>query len=789
MSDRFLLADTLNDLVSRRGYTIGQLARLSDVPKRTIANWLEGRVRRPRVCYDLLKIARVLRLEIDEVSSLIEAAGHPPLSELVHLANRDEDDKLQEVLSYWLEPLPPKEPHPLAEPTANLIPATIPSVTPFFTGRHQDLNTLMKAILDGQSTNIMALQGMGGIGKTTLALQLAHELEDYFTGGIFWGNLPAFDGNIRPILRFWAQLCAYDLTDEVGVSSLVHIVRGLLRQRLELQGPLCVIIDDVRFEWLENVKILQRALPLNTLLLLTTRDESLALALNATLHRLDILAEDESLSLLKMHAGEEIVEREPESASALLRLVGYLPLALELAGKRLALLARKPGYRLATLRDEVECRANIALKFSGYKGLSATFSMTYDGLSEEAQRTFRWLGIFASGETSIVTIADILTRNLDDIELVLDELVWASLVQYGKEAGIFSLHPLLRQYAQHLLFEAGDISDARRCHWIHYLAICHRNADPTPDKHNQLEAALPDILQAINAVSQEGDYTTLLEFGDAIFQHSNVLMIRGYLQSAYDVLPLVIEASQDLSDFTRQSIFLRNLGVVCFKLGRIEEAQNHFQQALAIARVNQLQSEEGMILRSLGEIYLNQGQYDEAINLFDTGLRLARKTEDKSLQAELLDGLGNIYNKLGRNEESRDCLQQALNLAQEIKDQHLESKYWGNLGHALRDLGNIQTSVKYYQQSLVLAQQLGNRALEGYRLGDLGKSFRIFGQLDEAADYLRQALQIFQKIGDRKGEGYLSLNLGRIYYERGDFEQTANYYHQALNVIEDAGLF
>ena len=241
-------------------------------------------------------------------------------------------------------------------------PAVAPAPPPHFTGRRAHLDALKAALSGGGATLLTALQGMGGIGKTATALKLAQEVTDAYPGGVFWADLPRHDGDPRPVLRSWARCCAHDLAAEPDLNVLADQVRGLLTARRDARGPLLALVDDVREKWLAAAQTLGRALPPGVPLLLTTRDARLADALGAQVHNLDALPPDEALALLQTLAGAAVVEAEPGAAARLLASVGHLPLAIELAGRRLVALARKPGAQaiVAGLAQAVATRAVAA---------------------------------------------------------------------------------------------------------------------------------------------------------------------------------------------------------------------------------------------------------------------------------------------------------------------------------------------------------------------------------------------------------------------------------------------
>jgi len=240
-------------------------------------------------------------------------------------------------------------------------PAVPPAPPTYFAGRRTHLDALAAALAAGQTTLLTALQGMGGVGKTTTALKLAQEVADRFPGGVFWADLPRHAGDPRPVLRSWALSCGQDLGAEPDLNVLANQVRGLLSARRASRGALLALVDDVREDWLAAAQLLRRALPPDVPLLLTTRDARLA--------------------------GADVAQAEPTACARLLDAVGYLPLAIELAGKRLA---RQHSAReiVVELAEAVATRAATTLTLPGHPGLAATFAITYEACRSGHSVTF-----------------------------------------------------------------------------------------------------------------------------------------------------------------------------------------------------------------------------------------------------------------------------------------------------------------------------------------------------------------------------------------------------------------
>ena len=130
-----------------------------------------------------------------------------------------------------------------------------------------------------------------------------------------------------------------------------------------MQSKLLIVIDDIRDEWLEGAKLLKQAIPFGASLLATTRNQTLAVALDTEIYTLGVMPPDEAFELLNALSGSSLLISNMAAANALLETIGYLPLAIELAGKRLALLSQKPGDHLHQLCQAVRERADGALNY------------------------------------------------------------------------------------------------------------------------------------------------------------------------------------------------------------------------------------------------------------------------------------------------------------------------------------------------------------------------------------------------------------------------------------------
>ena len=217
-SDPDQFATVLERFVGRSAYTPGQLAGLAALPKTTIVNWLNGRVRRPREWQGVAALAVALRLTEAEADELLAAAGQPASRELRLLATAPSD---RELLAHFAQTVTRPEPQ---------VPFQAIPLPPYFVGREEELSRLKEALTAPGHNSLYALVGMAGAGKTSLAAQLAYQLRDQFVDGVLWARLDSSDA--LAILATFAAAYGRDVSHLPDVASRSRVVRFISPFRL-----------------------------------------------------------------------------------------------------------------------------------------------------------------------------------------------------------------------------------------------------------------------------------------------------------------------------------------------------------------------------------------------------------------------------------------------------------------------------------------------------------------------------------------------------------------------------
>lgn len=353
----------LNQHAQRLDYSASQLARLTGLPRRTIANWLEGTAKRPRFWTDVLKLARVLHLNRKEADELLGAATFPPISQLQAqpLAGPE-----QELLAVWTKAQTTAEKPPPFQAIRDL---------PTFIGRETLLAALQEQLLAEYHTYIYVLEGMAGVGKTVLAARLAYRLRPHLPDGVLWVRL-----DLTPpmaALQSFAEAYGRDITAYDDLGSRSAAVRELLANKRAL-----LVLD-----YVSSSQEIEPLLPPSgaCAVLITTRRSDLATTYSAVRYPVEPFSPAEAMALLATILGEEVVLREQAALKEMAQLLDYLPLALDVAACRLAY---EPEASVANLLTRLRDQHNLLNELVyGERSVRAALEVSY-ALLPPAQQGF-----------------------------------------------------------------------------------------------------------------------------------------------------------------------------------------------------------------------------------------------------------------------------------------------------------------------------------------------------------------------------------------------------------------
>ncbi|RAY11006.1 AfsR family transcriptional regulator [Actinomadura craniellae] len=340
---------------------------------------------------------------------------------------------------------PPGLPAPPPAP-----PAQLPSDVPDFTGRAEIAARLRADLAAGpgegsQATRTVLLSGIGGVGKSALAVHVAHAVRDHFPDGQLYTDLRgAGDDPADPaevLAGFLRALGVAETTIPAGRQERAALFRSRLAGRRVL-----VLLDDARDA--AQVRPLLPGTP-SCAVLVTGRARTTGLALSRQVD-LDALAPGEAVALLARIAGADRVAAEPDAAGQVAAACGFLPLAVRIAAARLA---ARPAWRLARFAERLARERNrLAELRAGDLAVTASFRLGYDQLAPDLARAFRLLALPEGPGISLPAAAALLDLPADDAGILVESLVDLGLLE-SSQPDRYRYHDLLRLFARTLAEE------------------------------------------------------------------------------------------------------------------------------------------------------------------------------------------------------------------------------------------------------------------------------------------------------------------------------------------------
>lgn len=595
-----------------------------------------------------------------------------------------------------------------------------------FTGRTCELDELLAKMGDAGVT-ITALQGMGGIGKTTLSRVLAHKLEGRFPDAAIEVDMQGTgSAPLSPATAMGHVIRAWHLTEKLPDDEAQ--LRAMYRSVLHGKSAI-LLFDNARDE--AQVEPLLPPPGSGSVVIVTSR-QRMALPGLHTL-RLDTLPEGDAVKLLR-HIAPRIDEAE---ATQLAKLCGYLPVALLPAGKALVVrVDLKPAKYIEKLRDAPE-----RLKLDR---VAAVFHESLALLEGPARAFWLRLGVMPA-DFDRAAAAAVGGIEAGDADEHLGELVRRSLLEWDDPAERYRMHDLARDYARAQL-SAKEHYAAERCHAEHFVKVAAA-ASALYAKGGE------GVMNGLHAFDQEWPHTVVsytwaakhAENDDAAATVCcDLALVAGYL---FDLrqhprekvvwLEQALAAARRLRSRADEGKVLGNLGIAYRNLGEPHKAIAFFEQDLAISRELGDRRGEGIILGNLGNAYRNVGHVQKAVTLHERRLAIARELGDRRGEGNALCSFGFSYALLGETQKAIGYFERALNIMRELGDRNGESIVLGALGNAYADLGETRKSIDFYEEERVIAIEVCDRLSEARASWNLGDAYAALGDLRRAVELMQ----------------------------------------------------
>jgi predicted ATPase/Tfp pilus assembly protein PilF len=659
---------------------------------------------------------------------------------------------------------------------ARQIANNIPAERDSFVGRTEALS-ILEQLLDGPA-RLVTLLGIGGIGKTRLALRHARTWLGSYSGGAWFCDVSAardLEGIVSTV--------AHALDVPLGKGDPVEQISTTLAAR----GPCLVILDN--FEQVarhaEATLGVWLAQAPEAKFIVTSR-EVLGIAGEQT-QVLAPLTLREGIELFNWRAtaASQQTASTPEVAAivaSLAKLLDGLPLAIELAAARSRVLS--PSMLLERMKERFTLLAARGGRLDRQMTLRATLDWSWDLLSAPERSALAQLAVFEGGFT--LTAFEAVFRFVrNDPEAapldVLQSLLDKSFVR--RSAGDrFDLLQTVQEYAsQHLQAEGRFQGSGREAalgaetrHGQYFAALAEESV--TGSRFAELDNLVAASRRACRRNDAEVATRTLALAW-------SVLEFRGPFELGLDLASAVI-AIPALPDMARA---LHVQGAALRALGRVTDAQASFEHSLAVARESGDSVREAEALCSLGGLSTNAGRADEARASLSAALALTRATQVPALECAVLNGMAALDETLGRTDAARSGYEAALALARSIGNRRWEGGVLANLGNIQYAQGRVAEAAASYEEGLAIARQIGNHKWEGNALCNLGLMRQLQGDADSARQHLERSLQLAREMGHARLEAIVLCNLGITEEAAANFQRAQTHLESALAVARRLG--
>ena len=617
----------------------------------------------------------------------------------------------------------------------------LPDPVPDFTGRTDQAEQLIVRLRDRKGAAITAIGGQGGVGKTELAYYVAREVREMYPGGQVLVNLRGLDAEpVTPEQAMGNVILAVEPEQKLPdkPEQIAGLYHGLLAERSVL-----VLADNAK-----DSRQVRPLVPKPPSALLVTSRQTVVLA-GVERVNLDELRRPESIALLR-----DILDDKPAEdgqVDTLAKVCGDLPLALRVAGNRLA---ASPALSVADYLERLEEKRS-ALRFEE-RDVTAVLADSVEALERDApELVVRWrsLTVFPAPFDRAAAEA---VGEFEDGEL--DTLVGRSLVLYDAKDERFRLHDLMRDLARDGWSDEEAYGAAGR-HAEHYLKVAGeagstylRDAEGVIEGLRLFDRERGHIEtgQAWAAKHAESDdrAATMAEEYPLIGIVGNILNLRLHAREQIRWLEASAEAARKLGNKDREGMALGNLGTAYTDLGETRRAIEYYEQRLPIARETGDRRGEGNALNNLGVAYRQLGEPRRAIESYEQHLAITRETGDRRGEGAALGNLGIAYAALGETQRAIESYEQVLAITRETGDRRSEGQALGNLGLAYADLGETRRAIEYYEQVLAIARETGDRRGEGTALWNMSLALDELGERAKAIEHARGALAIYEQIED-----------------------------------------
>ena len=659
------------------------------------------------------------------------------------------------------------------------------------------------------AVRVLVITGKAGVGKSTLAVHVAHRLHaNHFPDGQLYCNVAGMRGTPATpadvLGRFLRALGVPGSSIPDDLDERAKMYRTLLDGRRVL-----IVLDDVTAET-QIVPLLPGS---DRCAVIVTSRARLTGVPGARLLEVDTLTPAQAVRLIGNVIGFDRVRAEAEAADALVRLVGGLPLAVRILAVRLA---ARPHWSLTTMLERLaDERSRLDELSYGDMGVRASLRLTYDALPPHAARLFRLLGLVAAESLPLWVAAALLdddtARSTDALELLVDSQLVDVLAVNPQGHPRFVFHDIIRLFARELLTgereeQAGAAALERvLAGWLAQVEAAHREiyggdftvlrgcAPRLPLSAGQLDGLVEDPLAWLDterqnlclAVGQAADLSLSELSWEIAVRLVTLFEAHSYFDDWQQTHERALTAVREAGNRHGEAALLCSLGSLHLSRNRLAPARAVLPRALEL--FDELGDTHGraMALRNLSLLHYLEGDTARSADASRLALDGFRQEGDLIGHAHVLGQVARIDLDAGRYESAVERLNTALEICRDVRVPRVEAQTLHRLGEVLF------RQRRYDQAKLVMGNVLasvrgdGDLVGEGYALHTLGLICSRMGDKDESERLLRTAIGIRERIMDFVGAARVSLDLATLLGEWDRYDEAITLAERAVRTFAE----
>lgn len=683
-------------------------------------------------------------------------------------------------------------------------PDTLPADVGDFLGRDAELRALTEEASSGDRPVIWVIEGMGGIGKTALAVHAARRMAQRYPDAHLYLDFRTHDEHREPLSPADA---IGEMLAMLGIPAIRMPRTPQARADLwstELAGRRAVLIfDDVTGP--EQIGPLIPSAT-DSLIIVTSREHHPIWGGARTL-TLPALSEDDAAELFTQIAGRA-VDRELEHVAKACQLCAYLPLAIRLAASRL-----RSGEvsNLSSLADELDelgrSAADRGLASEVGERVRASFELSYRRLTAGHQRFFRYLGISPCLDMTVHSGARLANVTLAESAAALTALASHHLLEETSE-GRFGLHDLLRAFAAHHFRDEESASEIR--HAVgrladYYLRTINQANDvrragdhekPAEDRAEPNAMPFEDTPRAA-AAWLESESANILRVAEQCARHEykqrcaeiahrlgEFLETSGHWDDALTAHLMALQACRDTGDPAGTARAAFDLSEIYMRTGHTKAALQHANEAAVAFGMLRDNLHRAAALDRIGTIHCLTARFRGALAYHQEALEIYREAGDKRGTARALINAGAALWYLGRLQEEMSYLHQAMDIFRENNDLRSQAALLNNIGTVQHHQGYHRDAMRSYQASREISFMIGERqnlTLSNHNIAEV-ESYK--GNYDVAIIALREVLATYRSLGDPQHQAYALADIGAVYQNTQRFDEALALYEKSAAMAE-----